>query len=153
MSAEIIPLSQPAPVLAGEWQTLEVVVPRRLPRISPGQYQGVTIGLKRYEFARRTVLRLDFDVFDGDVGLGRRLARLSYYMRWPGKKPAATSKLGRLLHVARLEPSRGRPVSLTALAHKIFRIEVADAEHDSGGTPLTPATTYSVVKNVLERLS
>lgn len=152
MSADTIPLNHDA-APAGEWQALEVVVPRRLPRIPPGEYQGVSIGLKRYEFARRTVLRLDFDVYEGDAGLGPHLARLPYYMRWLGKKPAATSKVGRLLHVARLESSRGRPVSLTVLAHKLWRIQVADAEHDSKGNPLSPETTYSIVKQVLERLT
>jgi hypothetical protein len=152
VSAEIIPLNQPDPPPAGEWQALEVVIPRRLPRIPPGEYQGVSIGLKRYEFSKRIVVRLDFDVYEGDAGLGQRLERLPYYMRWT-KKPAATSKLGRLLHVARLESSRGRPVSLAALAHKLWRIQVADAEHDSGGDPLTPTTTYSIVKRVLERLT
>jgi hypothetical protein len=153
VSAEIIPLNQPDPPQAGGWQPLEVVIPRRLPRIPPGEYQGVSIGLKRYEFSKRIVVRLDFDVYEGDAGLGHLLARLSYYMRWTGKKPAATSKLGRLLHVARLESSRGRPVSLASLAHKLWRIQVVDAEHDSGGDPLTPATTYSIVKRVLERLT
>lgn len=153
MSAEIIPLSQPDPPPTGEWQALEVVVPRRLPRIPPGEYEAVSIGLKRYDFSGRKVLRLDFDVFEGEAGLGHRLARLPYYMRWTGKRPAATSKLGRLLHVARLESSRGRLVSLTALAHKLFRLQVADAEHDSTGNPLTAETSYSIVKQVLERLT
>jgi hypothetical protein len=153
MSASVIPLGPPDPAPGGDWQSLEVVVPRRLPRIPPGIYEGVSVGLRRYEFSRRPVLRLDLDVFAAAAFDSEILARLPYYMRWTGKKPAPTSKLGRLLHVARLEPSRGRPVSLTALKGRLWRIRVDDAQHDSQGQPLTEATTYSVVSSILELLT
>ena len=111
----------------------------------------MTVGCQRYEAFRRQVLRFDFDVYEGDLTDGVLLARLPFYIRW-AKRPAPTSKLARFLHVARMEPSRGRPVSLSALRGKLFRIRVVDAEKDAGGHPLTPETTYSVVAEVLERL-
>jgi hypothetical protein len=151
MSARIIPISpEPEPAT---WQPIEVVVPPRLPRITPGEYGAVTVGCRRYEAFRRQVLRLDFDVYSGPVTNGGVvIATVPLYLRWSGKKPTPTSKLGRLLHIARLEPSR-RPVSLlSALAHKLWRVNVSDAQHDSKGDPLSEATTYSVISQVLERL-
>ena len=154
MSAEIIPLNpDPDPVPAA-WQSLEVVVPPGLPRISPGDYEAVSVGLKKYECFKRWVLRLDFDVFRGPVTDGDRLARLPFYARWTGKRPAPTSKLGRLLQVAKLEPTRrDRSRNLSDLAHKLWRVRVADAQKDSEGHELAGDTRYSVITQVLERLS
>jgi hypothetical protein len=154
MTAAVIPITpepEPAPAT---WQSIEVVVPTRLPWIRPGDYEAVSVGLKRYECYKRLVLRFDFDVFEGSVVNGELLARLPYYMRWSGKKPAPTSKLGRLLQVAKLEPTRrDRPQNLSVLARKLWRVRVADAEKDSEGLKLVGDNVYSVVKQVLERLA
>jgi hypothetical protein len=136
------------------WHPVEVVVPPGLPRILPGDYEAVSVGLKKYECFKRQVLRLDFDVFRGPVTNTELLARLPYYMRWTGKRPAPTSKLGRLLQVAKLEPTRrDRPRNLSELAHKLWRVRVADAKKDSEGHELAGDTRYSVITQVLERLT
>jgi len=150
----IIPTTPEPEQAPATWQSVEVVVPSRLPWIRPGDYEAVSVGLRRYQCYKRLVLRLDFDVFEGSAVDGGLLARLPYYMRWSGKKPAPTSKLGRLLQVAKLQPSRGdRPRSLSVLARKLWRVRVADAERDSEGLELVGDNVYSVVKQVLERLA
>jgi hypothetical protein len=152
VSAEIIPLN--ADVEAATWQSIDVVVPPQLPRIAPGDYEAVSVGLKKYECFKRLVLRLDFDVFKGPATNGEMLARLPYYMRWSGRKIAPTSKLGRLMQVAKLEPSRrDRPQNLSVLARKLWRVRVADAKKDSEGFELAGDNVYSVVTQVLERLA
>lgn len=147
-SGRVLPLRP-----AESQEDVEVLVPRRLPRIPPGDYEAVSVAVRRYQAFTRFVLRLDLDVFDGKATGGRILARLPYYMRWPGKRPAPTSKLGRLLHVTGLEGKRGQRVALSVLTRKLFRVRVADAAHDSEGNSLPTEHTYSVVSEILERLA
>lgn len=152
MSARVIPISPEPDPEATDWQSLEVVPPPKLPRIPPGDYQAVSKGCKRYELFSRMVLRVDFDVYDGDAMAGAvLLARLPHYMRWM-KRPTSTSKLANFLHVAGLKASGRRPVSLNQLANKLWTVRVVDAAHDSTGKPRTAATTYSIIEQVLERL-
>lgn len=154
MNAEIIPLNASEAPQPGEWQAIEVVVPSPLLRIPEGDYEAVSVGLKKYECFKRLVLRLDFDVFKGPATDGELVGRLPYYMRWSGKKVAPTSKLGRLLQVAKVEPSRrDRPQNLSVLARKLWLVRVADAKMDSEQAQLAGDNVYSVVTQVLERLA
>jgi hypothetical protein len=154
VSASVHPI-RPEPE---DWQDLAAVVAKKLPRITPGEYEAVSVTLRRYEAFGRHVLRLELDVYAGSVTDGQApLARLPWYARLPGSgktlKPAATSKLGRLLHLAGVPPSRGKTtVSLSVLAHKRWRVRVEDAAHDSENNPLDEANTYSLVTAILERL-
>src|SRR5262245_31513840 len=90
---------------------------------------------------------------EGQVGLGGPpLGKVPWFAPWKGSKPSSRSKVGQLVHIAGLEARRGRRVSLSGLRGKLFRIEIADAGHDSQGKQLSPARTYSVVSEILERL-
>jgi hypothetical protein len=130
---------------------IEVIVPVPAPRIEPGTYEAVTIACRRVSRYGRTVLDLDFNVYEGAFSDGRMLARLTLYLNW-SKQPSAKSKLGRLLRCGKLEPSRGRPVTLQVLEGKAWRVRVIDAKDDQDGTPLTAAARYSIIDDVLERL-
>lgn len=138
-----------------EWVQVDVVLPPPSPRIPPGTYQAVSIKLTREEAFRRLNGRLEFDIFDGPAEHGAVLARLPFFFRWPAKKKtlAPNSKLARLLYVAGIRPDRHRRISLDVLRHKLWRVEVGDAEKDSMGLDLMASSTYSVVKCVVEKLT
>jgi hypothetical protein len=141
----------PFPSEPDEWQDVQVIVPQPMPRIAPGVYEAVSVGLKRFEAFKRPVLMIRFDVFEGDMTDGVRLARLPWHCAWK-TRPAPTSKLGRLLCLVGMPPSRGRAVNLRGLAHKLFRVRVDDVKQDAQRRPLTPETTYSVVVDVVAKL-
>ncbi len=130
---------------------LEVELPRRLAHIPPGEYQAATVSVKRYTAFQRLVLQIDFDVFRGDIADGVRLARLPLFCRWNGKRPAPSSKLGKLLVTARLEGQKGRAIALSALTKKFFVVRVGDATSDSAGNALREP--YSVIRDVVARLA
>lgn len=134
-----------------DWQELAVIPPEPLPHIPPGQYQAVSIGLKRYESFKRPILMIRFDVFQGDMTNGVRVARLPWYCAWKGR-PAPTSKLGRLLALMGIAPARGRPVSLRGLAHKHVLVRVADVTQDAQQRPLPEENWYSTVADVVAKL-
>jgi hypothetical protein len=131
---------------------IEVIVPVPAPRIEPGTYEAVSLSCRRVSRYSRTVLEIDFDVYEGALTDGRVLARLTLYLNW-SKQPSTKSKLGRLLRCGGLQPSRGRPVTLQALERKAWRVRVIDAQHDQDGTPLTETARYSIIDDVLERLA
>ena len=106
---------------------LEVVVPADLPRLAPGVYEAVSVWCRRITRFDRTVLEIDFDVYDGDLAAGRVLARLPMFLRWT-KTPTARSRFGRLLRCGGLQPSRGRPVTLQTLERKAWRVRVAASD-------------------------
>lgn len=131
---------------------IEVIVPVPVPRLEPGDYEAVSCSCRRVSRYNRTVLEIDFDVYEGALTDGRVLARLTLYLNW-SKQPSAKSKLGRLLRCGQLEPSRGRPVTLQVLERKAWRVRVIDAQHNQDGTPLTETVRYSIIDDVLERLA
>jgi hypothetical protein len=131
---------------------IEVEVPAPAPRLEPGEYEAKSRLCRRISRYSRTVLEIDFDVYEGAFVEGRVLARLPLYLNW-SKQPSAKSKLGRLLLCGGLQPVRGRPVTLQALEDKAWRVRVIDAQHTQDGTPLTEMTRYSLIDDVLERLA
>lgn len=137
-----------------EWPDIEVRVPPRLLRIEPGEYQACSVQLRKFSAFRRENLRLDFEIYEGEVINGIALGRVPMFFRLPGKKGLSpASKLARLLYMAGAKPTRWERINLNLLRAKLWQVQVGDAEHDAGESPLSIAATYSVIKRVLARLA
>ena len=157
------PLHQPAPdpdARTPGSTTNEVQVLQPWPRIAPGTYEAVSNALTvRTAFQRRFVEAL-FDVFDGPMTDGRRLARLPGFFPVPHRaRLARSSSLARWIALAGI--SRFDRIPLRMLEHKHWKVRVVDVvkshltetidgerRHRNLPTPLV----YSKVAEVLECL-
>ncbi len=154
MSAQVIPHPAAGGEPEPEWAFVEVHLPPPRPRIAPGRYQAISVGLEKFPAYGRSNLLLSFDVFAGDAGVSAIAARLPMFLRLPSKKRGLSpnSKLARLLYVAGLRPRRSERVDLGALRGKLWLVEVVDATHDTVEGALPVDARYSVVKAAVERL-
>jgi len=142
------------------WDSVEVALPAPSLRIEPGTYDAVCCGLRKMPpMYGRSVIQLSFDVFpQNGLGTSPGLGRVPMYVTLSTKRRLSPkSKLARLLFLAGVQP--GPRVSLVCLRHKAWRIEVVDAQRDSGSGPgakqreLPTVVRYSVVSRVVERLA
>src|SRR5437879_13898339 len=90
-----------------EWPDIEVRVPPPLLRIEPGEYQAYSARLRKFSAYRRENLRLDFEIYKGEMTNGIELGRVPMFFRLPGNKGLSpASKLARLLYTAGAKPTR-----------------------------------------------
>jgi hypothetical protein len=157
MSANVIPIVPNPEGRGEEWAELEIKLPPPRPWIPPGLYQARTVGLKILEGFDRKTIELLFDVYRGEWADAVVLAPIPMFLRVPGKKGlSSNSKLARLLYTIGIRPTRYQRVSLGALKHHVFFVEVADAKKDWAQKPLTrgpEGTAYSIIANVARRLA
>ena len=59
-----------------EWPDIEVRVPPPLLRIEPGEYQAYSARLRKFSAYRRENLRLDFEIYKGEMTNGIELGRV-----------------------------------------------------------------------------
>jgi len=137
-----------------EWPDIEVRVPPRLLRIEPGEYEAFSVRLSKFHAYGRENIRLDFEIYKGQVIDGIELGRVPMFLRLPGRgRLSPTSKLARLLYTAGANPKRWERINLNSLRDKLWQVQVGDAQHDTEESPLSTTATYSVIKRVLARLA
>lgn len=140
---------------AGPWLDMEVRLPPPRPRIAPGRYQARSAALEMRDAFGRKTLELGFDVFAGEATDGGILARVPFFVPTPGKRGLSPqSKLARMLYLVGIQPTRWTRVNLVVLRDKLWAVDVADAQKDAAGTPLTvDGGAYSVIARVIARLA
>jgi hypothetical protein len=146
----------PDPAATGEhWDDVDVKLSPKRPRIAPGFYEAKTVALRRFRAFDRENLELGFDVYAGAVTDGVVLARIPKFFRRPakGKPLPPSSDLACLFYRVGLTPRKVTAASMKALRHKVWRVQVGDAEHDSRQRFIADGERYSVIKRVLERLA
>jgi hypothetical protein len=155
MSADVIRIQQPEGAPGHEpWVEIEVKLPPPRPRIAPGTYQARSTSLALLEGYNRRTAELTFEVYKGEAAKGIILAKVPLFLTLPGRSGLSpNSKLARLLYTAGQRPTRTSRISLDVLRHKLWFVEVGDAQKDSAGRALGADSTYSVITAVNRRLA
>ena len=139
------------------WEDVRVRVGPPRPRIEPGTYEAVSVGLRRNDRFDRRGIELLFNIYEGQVGASRVLASdVAMFISLPAKKDGALSPNSRLAQMLgmldQVRRDRYRTYDLSVLEGKVWRVLVDDTKQDhSGKLKDTELVPYSVVRRVLSR--
>lgn len=139
------------------WEDVKVRVGPPRPRITPGTYEAITVGLRRTDRFDRRCVELVFKVYEGHACASRVLAdEVPMFISLPSKKEGALSPNSRLAHMLamldQVRRDRFRTYDLSVLEGKVWRVVIDDTKQDhTGKLENTELAPYSVVRRVLSR--
>jgi len=151
-SGNIVPLRP-----GHRWEDVRVRVGPPRPRIAPGTYEAITVGLRRNDRFDRRGVELLFNVYEGQVCASPVIAYdVAMFISLPAKKDGSLSPNCRLAQMLgmldQVRRDKYRTYDLSVLEGKVWRVLVDDTKQDHTGklkdTDLVP---YSVVRRVLSR--
>jgi hypothetical protein len=138
------------------WEDVKVRIGPLRPRIEPGTYEAISVGLRRYRRFDRAIVEVTFNIFEGQAGVSRLIASdVPMFNPLPDSNGALSPncRLAQMLGMLdRVRRDKHRTCDLSVLEGKVWRLTVDDTKQDHTGklkdTELVP---YSVVRRVLSR--
>jgi hypothetical protein len=139
------------------WEDVRVRVGPARPRIEPGTYEAISVGLRRNDRFDRRGVELLFNVYEGQVCASPVIAYdVAMFISLPVKKDGSLSPNCRLAQMLgmldQVRRDKYRTYDLSVLEGKVWRVVIDDTKQDhTGKLENTELVPYSVVRRVLSR--